>query len=41
MSSDYDLDALSLTWVHPETGVSIYDEDMPRELKPWASRQEA
>lgn len=31
---DYVLDLLPLLWSHPETGVTIRDEDMPDELKP-------
>jgi hypothetical protein len=36
-SPDYRAEWLRLTWTHPETGVVIYGEDMPTELKPEGS----
>ena len=32
---DFDHDLLTDTWIHPDTGVLIFGEDMPRELIPW------
>lgn len=32
---DYVHDFLSDTWIHPDTGVLIFGEHMPRELIPW------
>jgi hypothetical protein len=32
--ADYELDFMPLLWRHPESGVAIYDEDMPDELRP-------
>lgn len=32
--SDFRLDLAPLVWVHPETSVTILDEDMPDELRP-------
>lgn len=34
MTADFELDLLPLIWRHPETGIAIYDEDMPWELRP-------
>lgn len=32
---DFVHDFLTDTWIHPDTGVVIFGEDMPRELIPW------
>ena len=32
---DFDHDITSDTWIHPDTGVLIFGENMPRELIPW------
>lgn len=37
---DFDHDALTDTWIHPDTGVLIFGEDMPRELIPWCRLNE-
>ncbi len=34
MSPDYELHTLPNWWVHPETKVTIFAEDMPAELMP-------
>lgn len=34
MASDWQLRLMSLEWVHPETLVTIRNEDMPDELRP-------
>ena len=34
MAADWQYDALHEQWEHPETGIVIFDEDMPWELKP-------
>lgn len=32
---DFVHDFLTDTWIHPDTGVVIFGEDMPRELIAW------
>lgn len=34
MTRDFELDVLPNVWTHPDTRVSILDEDMPDELRP-------
>lgn len=37
---DFVHDFLTDTWNHPDTGVLILSEDMPRELIPWCHLKE-
>lgn len=40
VSPDFEHDYVTDSWYHRESGVLIFGEDMPRELKPWAPRDE-